>query len=465
MANYTQYIPQLNSTTYPISITNCFNALTTDVTALETGKLSLVSGTIQTVQSEVIIKDDNLSINNDGILFNWTRPTGGVNAEAKIQVYDYLTLDSEFGWNFTNSNWFFNDSIEIISGNLTLLSGNITINGDTVATIDAALSNGIIVSADSSGRATTTSGIVAANLVERSGALTSGEVAIATTNNDIQTTGLAVADIATLSGVQSFTGNKTFSGTANFNSTTTLSGTNTVSGSTTFTIIPAFDGGASGSSAPFTVDSNFLVSNLNAELLNGQPNTYYAPLASPTFTGTPSLPTGTTAVTQSASDNSTKLATTAYADAAYQAFRGALAYSSSNQSINDNVATAVQFGAEQYDTDTIHDNVTSNTRLTVPTGVTKVRLTGQVQFANNTTGRRWVYITRNTSPTFPGQGLLEIPAALGTSVTYVPVISSVLTVSGGNYFTLIALQESGGALNVEPGSSGSGTWFAMEIIE
>lgn len=42
----------------------------------------------------------------------------------------------------------------------------------------------------------------------------------------------------------------------------------------------------------------------------------YAPLASPTFTGTPSLPTNTIAVTQSAGNNSTKLATTAYADAA-----------------------------------------------------------------------------------------------------------------------------------------------------
>ena len=37
-----------------------------------------------------------------------------------------------------------------------------------------------------------------------------------------------------------------------------------------------------------------------------------APLASPTFSGTPSLPTGTTATTQTACDNSTKLATTAY---------------------------------------------------------------------------------------------------------------------------------------------------------
>jgi hypothetical protein len=42
----------------------------------------------------------------------------------------------------------------------------------------------------------------------------------------------------------------------------------------------------------------------------------YATLASPTFTGTPTLPTGTIATTQAAADNSTKVATTAYADAA-----------------------------------------------------------------------------------------------------------------------------------------------------
>ena len=43
-------------------------------------------------------------------------------------------------------------------------------------------------------------------------------------------------------------------------------------------------------------------------------DTTKADLASPTFTGTPNLPTGTVAVTQSASDNSTKVATTAYVD-------------------------------------------------------------------------------------------------------------------------------------------------------
>ena len=41
-----------------------------------------------------------------------------------------------------------------------------------------------------------------------------------------------------------------------------------------------------------------------------------APLASPTFTGTPTLPTGTIATTQTASNNTTAVATTAYVDTA-----------------------------------------------------------------------------------------------------------------------------------------------------
>ena len=57
--------------------------------------------------------------------------------------------------------------------------------------------------------------------------------------------------------------------------------------------------------------------------LSGTPSLAgYAPLASPTFTGTPSLPTGTTAITQTAGDNSTKLATTAYVKTAVDAIGG-----------------------------------------------------------------------------------------------------------------------------------------------
>ena len=42
----------------------------------------------------------------------------------------------------------------------------------------------------------------------------------------------------------------------------------------------------------------------------------FAPLASPTFTGTPTLPTGTIATTQTAANNTTAVATTAYVDTA-----------------------------------------------------------------------------------------------------------------------------------------------------
>jgi hypothetical protein len=42
----------------------------------------------------------------------------------------------------------------------------------------------------------------------------------------------------------------------------------------------------------------------------------FAPLASPTFTGTPTLPTGTIATTQTAGNNTTAVATTAFVTAA-----------------------------------------------------------------------------------------------------------------------------------------------------
>jgi len=345
------------------------------------------------------------------------------------------------------------------------------------------------------------------------------------------------ADIATLSNTQTLTGDKTFSGT------------NTFSGTDTFTTIPAFNGGTSGATAPFTVDSTQIVTNLNADLLDGLSSTdylrtsasniissgslrldnnvkFYAGTSSdfsiyfdggsnsyiettsgnivtkvksnssyfrvatyssvgaefdgitvggPTpfvrlyYGGVEQLRTNaggpTVNATPSIGDDSLKIATTAFVQAA-KPFRGALAYSIANQSINSGVGTIIALGGESYDTDSIHNNVTSNSRVVVPSGVTKVRLTGQIQFDTNTTGRRAGWISSNLS-TYAGQPIIEIPAATaaGTVNTTVPLSSAIVSVSGGDYFYLTGVQESGGALNVEPGTSGSGTWLAMEIIE
>ena len=67
-----------------------------------------------------------------------------------------------------------------------------------------------------------------------------------------------------------------------------------------------------------------------------------ADLASPTFTGTPSLPTGTTAVTQSSTDSSTKIATTAFVQSVAQVlFPVGAIYSAT---VSTNPSTLLGFG-------------------------------------------------------------------------------------------------------------------------
>lgn len=72
-----------------------------------------------------------------------------------------------------------------------------------------------------------------------------------------------------------------------------------------------------------------------------------ADLASPTFTGTPTMPTGTIAVTQSTSDDSTKLATTAFVQAVTLAVKNELYPVGSiytNSSVSTNPGTLLGFG-------------------------------------------------------------------------------------------------------------------------
>jgi hypothetical protein len=73
----------------------------------------------------------------------------------------------------------------------------------------------------------------------------------------------------------------------------------------------------------------------------------FAPLASPTFSGTPSLPTGTTATTQAEGDSSTKLATTAFAANANNLTAGEVPYARLPAGSVIQVLTAVSGPARQ----------------------------------------------------------------------------------------------------------------------
>lgn len=152
--------------------------------------------------------------------------------------------------------------------------------------------------------------------------------------------------------------------------------------------------------------------------------------------------------------------------------RGALAYLNASQSITNNVGTAVQFNAENYDTDALHDNVTNNTRMTVPSGVSKIRLNANVKWGLNTTGQRFIAFWKNGA-VFNGdsQSSVEtitaaIPSASGKGPLQ-QIESPILNVSPGDYFEVVVIQNSGGALNVLGGSAGSSieSYFSMEIIQ
>ena len=102
-----------------------------------------------------------------------------------------------------------------------------------------------------------------------------------------------------------------------------------------------------------------------------------APLASPAFTGTPSLPTGTTGVTQTAGNNTTALATTQFVTSAVAA-----------------AASTVRLNSDEF-------NVTTQTGLTATFTLTQTPLGGKVfMFINGTRIKNGAFTVSGTTVTY-----------------------------------------------------------------
>lgn len=146
---------------------------------------------------------------------------------------------------------------------------------------------------------------------------------------------------------------------------------------------------------------------------------------------------------------------------------GALAYKSgSAQSISISTHTAITFNAEEYDTNSIHDNVTNNDRLTVPTGVTKVKLSANLKITGLADNNQLteVSIYKNAlSNGYNGCARIEFTATQGSGgETLINLSSPVLIVIPGDYFTVDIFTNDTAGCSVENDFS---TWFSMEIIE
>jgi len=139
-------------------------------------------------------------------------------------------------------------------------------------------------------------------------------------------------------------------------------------------------------------------------------------------------------------------------------FRGCLISASDASSmVSSNLD--VPFNTESYDTDSFHDNATNNTRITIPTGVTKVVFKGYVYVSG--TGSNDLSLRKNGAEyTEPGTQLHHV-AELSTSVGGVAMVTAVLEVTGGDYFEL-RLNTSAGGTNV---SNVYKPWFSVEVVE
>lgn len=135
--------------------------------------------------------------------------------------------------------------------------------------------------------------------------------------------------------------------------------------------------------------------------------------------------------------------------------RGALVKRTGTFALVNDSEVALPFDDEEYDPEDIHNNSVNNTRLTVPTGVTHVRLYGHMQVGSDTTGYRSLRITKLGS-SFVGTGFSDTSAA-SRDTQELTVNSAIVEVVGGNYFELVGFQNAGETRNVTP-------YFAMEIV-
>lgn len=150
-------------------------------------------------------------------------------------------------------------------------------------------------------------------------------------------------------------------------------------------------------------------------------------------------------------------------------FKGCLVYKTSNQNIDFAVETAMTFDAEIYDTNDFHSTTANTSRITIPAGISFVRLAGQASWGSPAGVNEWrtIYIIKNGVLTADPGGVFRLvqgPASNGFLIQ--AGVTAVVPVVAGDFFELFAFQRTdSGGLSVQGNSTDRRTWFGMEVIE
>jgi hypothetical protein len=225
------------------------------------------------------------------------------------------------------------------------------------------------------------------------------------------------------------------------NSDAGLAGTTLLNGESAQTVtgLKTFDRDPS---APFAVSSgSAVVTNLDADTVDGvhaadfvsSASTQVANrvLAGPT-TGADAAPTFRALVT-----------------ADMPAAIKAKAYKAAAQSIADNTATVITLDTEIFDTDTIHDTVTNNSRLTCKTAG-NYTIVATIRWGNQNNGQRRTEILKNGSVVL-AEAESQAPGSGNGTVRQ--TVSAIEDLAVNDYVEIRVLQDRGGATDVEAAGS------------
>jgi len=138
--------------------------------------------------------------------------------------------------------------------------------------------------------------------------------------------------------------------------------------------------------------------------------------------------------------------------------------SGSANSVLNTTVKVINFATTTHDTSGIF-SVGLPTRLTVPAGVSYVRLTAQVDIQSNATGQRIAWVRKNGADPGSNDWPYTSANAVGGSLqTVLNMVSPPLPVVPGDYFELVCYQNSGSRLIA--GLTGSNiTFFSMDVLQ
>jgi hypothetical protein len=140
-------------------------------------------------------------------------------------------------------------------------------------------------------------------------------------------------------------------------------------------------------------------------------------------------------------------------------FRGALVTKTAIQTLSSGVATALSWDNEVYDLDSFHDNAVNNTRLTVPTGASLVRISQGVHRSNASSSD--LSITAYKNGVAGTSGFYNTDTSGNSSIAhYIVGASAPLAVSPGDYFEAYCTSSVASSII----QNSDYTWFSMEVL-